>query len=930
MTAPPPPRVNRLIIEALLDAHAQKLVTRRLVLVRGLYPEHAPAAFAAKVGNETRRVHVSQQNSVLGIVDAWRQHRTDASREDDVLVITTDVADRQLGWDVKGHAVRQHTLAVENAEIVKQRFGVKDLDPRLYRETWLLEALLDAEPAGGWPRPGTLLTRDTAMRSLLVARLGLGFPETPGTGTTIDADTLLGWSLTPAGPGRFTDLPARERKELSDWLSETTGPAVGVLMSLVESGHGHDAMARGLLGAALADPETGPDTVLAVGGLFGQARRDAILAFAHTVAGTLTRWIGEARHSERAHRRVLDVIDRADQLADGAGLTQTLRAGHFLRSSFVAQTHHFVDALGQSPGTAEAALAELRTHALAALAPERLALADMAVRIARWLKTPPADVPSVAQGVRTHLAVWGWVDRALNALWAGDPDGDPVVDRAYRQLYAAARARRDALDEQFAARLVPWARTADAHHTGGCLLVENVLTEVALPLLLPGTAPLLVLLDGMSSAAAVQIGEEAERDGWIEAVPRSAAAPADGVQRLAAVSMLPSVTRVSRTSLFTAAAAKGGQHEETAGFTAYWKRHHRTAHLFHKAAIAGVSGQRLTDELAAALASDAVVGVVLNTIDDALDHGQQGERTQWRIGDITFLRELLAGARSYGRPVLLVADHGHVLDRGTPAPARPAGAESARWRTGAADAGEVELTGPRVLEGAGTIVAPWREDIRYTPRKSGYHGGASLAEMTVPLLVLLPEPDLLPSGWQILPREQTIPPWWSERPAGSFDTPAAPPAAEAERPAGAAPRRRGRKDEQPAREGLFAESDLPTGRHAAATAADEPGTLGARVVASEVFAAQRIFVRKGPAAQEVAAVIDALADAGETMSPAALATAIGAGSRVKRNMDGFVATLQRLLNVEGYPVLTLADSGRTVRIDVRLLRTQFQLEGDRS
>ncbi|WP_289479215.1 PglZ domain-containing protein, partial [Klebsiella pneumoniae] len=86
--------------------------------------------------------------------------------------------------------------------------------------------------------------------------------------------------------------------------------------------------------------------------------------------------------------------------------------------------------------------------------------------------------------------------------------------------------------------------------------------------------------------------------------------------------------------------------------------------LFHKASIGGPSGHRLAEELITALASEAVVGVVLNTIDEALDHGQQGERTQWRINDITFLRTLLAAAKNYGRPVLLVADHGHVLERG--------------------------------------------------------------------------------------------------------------------------------------------------------------------------------------------------------------------------------------------------------------------------
>ena len=48
--------------------------------------------------------------------------------------------------------------------------------------------------------------------------------------------------------------------------------------------------------------------------------------------------------------------------------------------------------------------------------------------------------------------------------------------------------------------------------------------------------------------------------------------------------------------------------------------------------------------------------------------------------------------------------------------------------------------------------------------------------------------------------------------------------------------------------------------------------------------------------------------------------------RAGRNPDGFAATLQRLLNVEGYPVLGLADGGRTLRLDQELLRQQFGLD----
>ncbi|MFD9862311.1 BREX-2 system phosphatase PglZ [Streptomyces alboflavus] len=916
------PPVGRRTVEALLAAYAKGLNARRLVLVHGRYADNAAPEFSVKVDEETRRVRVSHQSSVLGILGEWAEHQ-EKSGDTDLLVVTTGVDDDQLGWDLRGHAVKRGTLTVDNAEIVMQRFGATSLDPRLYArdEAWLLEGLLDAEPGQGWERGRAVLTRDDAVRALVAARLGLGGDGNDGAAgqdVVVDADTLLAWSRTPAGPLRFAELGQTERTEIKKWLGETAGPAVPVLMSLAEAGRGQDAMALGLLGAALRTPEASPDTALAVGGLFGQVmpRRGELEAFTEAVEGTLIRWIGEAQATPAARQRVFAVLDRADELADQAGLTSRLTSHRFLPSSFAAQLRQVAAAARQSPDAAQAALDELNAHALVKLYADRHRAADMSVRIARRLALPAPPVASVAAGVQAHLADWGWVDRALAVLWAGDPGGDHGAAQDFRALYEQAQVQRECLDEEFAGRLAAWSEHATAQFPGGCLLVENVLPEVVKPVADTGAAPLVLVLDGMTSAIAVQLGEEAEREGWTEAVPR----PTEGKirRRMAAVSMLPSVTAVSRASLLTATAVKGGQTAESSGFASFWKKQRRETLLFHKAGIGGGAGRYLSEDVVAALATDAVVGVVLNTIDDALDKGQQGQRTRWSADDITYLRELLALAKGYGRPVVLVSDHGHVLERGnSDGPANSADAAAARWRTGTAREGEVQLTGPRVWEGGGTIVAPWRENIRYTGRRAGYHGGAALAEVTVPVLVLLPDKALLPKGWDVLPREQATPVWWQ----ASAPEEAVLAAEQRGKPA-VAPKP-GARRARPEGEGLFAETDLKVPSPPAKATPAAPATLGKRVVSSEVYEAQKEYVRKAPEANVVAAVIDALAEAGETMSPAALASAISATGRVRRNIDGFIATLQRLLNVEGYPVLGFIDAGHTVRLDVRLLRDQF-------
>ncbi|MFE9763258.1 BREX-2 system phosphatase PglZ [Streptomyces sp. NPDC005808] len=918
--APAAPRVGRRTVEALLAAHKDSLRERSLVLIHGRYVPGAPTRFTTTVDEEPRRVLVRDESSVLGVMAAWHDHR-DMAGPGDVLVVTTGMDDEQLGWDLRGRAVHRRTLTVENAEVVTQRFGATGLDVRMYGMEWLLEALLEAEPSDtGWPRVGGLLTLDTALRALTVQRLGLG-ETAPGPGTqtqpaTLDTDTLLAWSRTPAGPLRFAELPPTERAELKKWLGDTAGPAAPVLLSLAEAGLGQDAMALGVLAAALRDPAVAPDTALAIGSLFGQVmpRRAALSAFTDAVEGTLTRWIAQARTSQAARQKVFAVLDRADELAGTAGLADTLASSRFLPTGFAAQLGRTVAEARRSSAAGETALADLAGHGLAALYPDRVQVAEMAVRVARWLERAEPAVPTVDEGIRSQVTDWGWADRALTLLWAGDPGGDLTTARELRGLYEQGRARRERLDEQFARRLAAWSVHATAHQPNGALVIENVLESVVRPLTGAG-APLVVVLDGMSCAVAIQLGEEMEREGWREVAPR----PAEGqpAGRMAAVSMLPSVTRTSRASLLTGEPVRGGQSVETAGFSAFWKRRRKEAALFHKADVGGETGHALSHELMGALASEAVVGVVLNTIDDALDKGQQGRGTAWALDDMTHLRDLLSAARGYGRPVVLVADHGHVLERGSrseSAAMSVTGAVSPRWRTGGqAQDGEIEIRGPRVLEGGGTVVVPWREDIRYTGRKAGYHGGVSLAEVTVPVLALVAVAEQTPKGWEGLPRERSTPAWWNEPVPGADPAPTAVPEAGSDEPAvPTAPRR-----------DASVTAGVVHARQSSPTAMQATTGLGSEVVASEVYEAQKEYVRKAPEAKVVAAVIDALVAAGGTMSPAALAAAISATGRVRRNIEGFVATVQRLLNVEGYPVLGFVDAGHAVKLDIPLLRDQF-------
>lgn len=909
------------------------LVSARYVGSRSGLEVSVPASGGPNA--RTYQVSVTDQPSVLGVVDAWHRHRTDGNSDGDrgdVLVVTTAAGEADLGWELRRHALRGKVWTVDRAELVRSRFQAPAADPRIARKEWLVDGLLAAEPATGWRPVGGVLTLDLATAALVAARLGV---EADRDGW--DITSLLDWSRRPGAPDRYATLDQAEQDGIAGWLADQVGPGASLLLALAASGRGRDAMPLGVICSLAALPGVPAEAAMALGGLLGgvTSRPGDLRSLAAAVGGTLTRWASEAAGAREPWdsdpgMRVLDVVHRADELAVRAGLTAALSGHALLPSSLDHQVRQLARALtapvdpaapsGDDIAAAETALTTIARHELVQLDTRRLDVATMAVRLQRWLATPEVPVTTVADALRRQAASWGWVDRALDLVWSGDPSGDGATEAAYRRVHDAARARRDHLDEQFAACLVTWAEHACSAQPGGCLLIEDVLATIVAPLARrDDPAPLVLVLDGMSSAVATELAAQAQARGWTEVSPHRG-------RRAAAVSMLPSVTRFSRTSLLSGRAVSGDQSSEDDGFTGFWTRHGHQGRLFHKGDLPGRAGQRISDTVMEALSGDAVVGIVLNTIDDALDHGQEGDRTGWTLRRVTYLHDLLDAARGYGRPVVLTSDHGHVLDRSSPGegPTTTDGVQSARWRTGVPGPGETAVTGPRVLATGGAggvggqVVLPWRETIRYTPRKAGYHGGAALAEVTVPVAVFLPDPDRMPAGWSPLGPDDVTPPWWSGR-SGQTTGPA-----QVEIQHAPVPRRR-RPAPPTQGDTLFEAAGLDLSAQPAPdqrTAQVPQASLGQRVAASEVYAAQKTFIRKPPDKQDVARVIDVLAAASGTLPVATVATLVG---RAGRRADQVVVMLERLLNVEGYEVLARIDGGRTLRLNLDLLRQQFRL-----
>lgn len=903
------PAANQAVVEGELR-RAARLVERekrleRALLLRAAAEWRGPTEVRA--GQAVARV--APCPTVLSVLDAISAPREPGT----YLVVLTPCDDDELGLSVLSCAVENAVRPINRWDLVAEDFGARLLDPRLSKSEWrwLAESLLDAKPReGGWRRlAGPLLTLETALNRLTAVR----FSSTSGSGGAADEEqldgaALLEWTLADHRVARFATLRQEERDGLGQWLSETVGPVARVIFRMMRAGQLADAVPLGLAVSELYAPHAdGTDVITArvraeERFFGGQAPSHADMrSFAEASESLVVRWSlgGNARLAG-------DLCDRAQQVLRGLGAEQLAGASPILDAGFDARLAALTEVIAQAlplPRASdlvalEAAWERLGEHRRTVARSREVGTAAAAVRLTRWLALPAGEPRTLRDGATTYLRDHAWVDRALAHVERADTARVPSARAAYGMLYEAVRERRTAFDRAFAKRLAAWSERSG--ETEDLVLAENLLERVARPVA-DRRPPLIIVLDGMSAAVACELAEDiVSTRRWIEAGRHD-----DG--REPAIATIPSVTRFSRTSLLCGTLRGGGQTEEKAGFATFWRG--RPSVLFHKGELRGGPGAHLAEPVLTAIRElPKVVGVVLNTIDDALDRGREDGQPHWRLSDIAYLPSLLDEAWRIGRPVILTSDHGHVLDHNDDL--HPASAESARYRLGAPGAGEIEIRGPRVLAGE-SIVSAWDERIRYTARRAGYHGGASPAEMVIPILVFVPSTELVPSRWAEYGTPVHAPVWW--------DTPVSSTATAQGRANAVGWKAKGKAVSRPS-ETLFGIEDLAVGGVPAEAVSD-----GVRVASSELLAAQRTFVRRAPEGPEIARLVDALVAAGGKLPVTNVAALM---DQPVFRMSGYLAQVAKLLNVDGYVVLAETDGGRTVELNVALLREQFF--GDRS
>jgi hypothetical protein len=821
-----------------------------------------------------------------------------------VTVLVTALADKDLGEDVLARLAKGQLFAIDPWQIVKELYQAQTVDPRLRPHGWIAERLLDLAAAQTpSPASGGYLDAEAVWPLLLERLIGLA-------GDRPDLVALLRWSAAADNVQQFRRLPDEPRRAVESWLAVQVGPAASAVLRCVAALDGPDALAVGLVLGVVHDLKAGGRLDRAAG------RLERFLGGQTPEAGVLNRWHAAAAEAVRlldCEARVRgQQLHRADEILCEVQAEDYAHVSDVLPRGFDQRLARLGDLLGKAvDGGADLgeplreARDAVRRHDQARRESRQLERVEMALRLVRWLKAADAAEPvSLAEAAHDYLAYGGFVDWARSVLRTGDPVRS--LSEGFARLVSRVAERREAQNRRFAELL----RDQEAAGRPGTdpVRVERILDEVVAPL--AAHAPvLLVLLDGMSAAVARELLADVTRMDWVPLGP-------EGQPVRPGLATIPCVTEASRASLFCGRLCTGSADDEAAGFAGHpglraQCRGGQPPVLFHKIALQEATDASLAANVRESIASSQkrVVGVVVNAVDDHLLKGEQLD-LRWTRDEIKVLPSLLYEAHSARRVVVLLSDHGHLLDQQTQQ--RP-GEGGERWRPGdgqPAD-GELLVQGPRVLLADGhRLIAPWNERIRYGARKNGYHGGLTPQEMLIPIAVLA-VPDLQLPGWSETP--DATPGWWEETPAA---TPA-PASVPAVKPPRKPPETLWDLAEQ---ESLPAVTEVPPAKEPAGPA--QPVWVAALLACSLFTEQKRLGGRTVPTDEEFAKLLTILDGAGGKLTAPALARRLGTAPF---RLPGLLASMQRVLNVEGYAVLGRDAASDTVELDRGLLLRQFDL-----
>ena len=873
----------------------------------GLHAAHSWAA-PSEVEFDFGVARVVRADTVFQV----RQALASAEQGNGRIILLTKLQQGDLGNDVVARLARSRLFPVDHWASLCALFKAKELD-RSICDPALAQALMEYAPADGYPPVSAgLLDAGTVWRAVNRHVFDMGESEP-------DLVSLLLWAPSKAGPTRYLTVAEELRASLRQRLTSSLGDAADSILRFVDSGAGTDSLALAVICQVVFG--TGDEKTLdaaaarmeqfhrhkpipqGIGRALGRVAADAIADLDRKddprIAGKhldrADELLRKLRCDDHAHRNRLTVLGYEQRL-DRFGVQ--------------------IEAALNSPGEAATERCEqlqlgVAAHRIAKLGrkAEQVARTEMALRLVRWLAQPIPSATSFADMVGLYRKELAFVDWAREAICRGEHVAG--LSKAYLRLDRAVLARRHEFNHAFARSLADWASVGSA--AKDIFGVEDVLTQVVAPVAGADNRVLLIVLDGMSWAVCHELLEDIRRDHWFEATPDETSPP------VPVIAAIPSVTSYSRTSLLSGRLERGEASAEKRNFEAHPslqqrcdKRHPPL--LFHKKDVSEGARGAVGDDLSRAILSpnNRIVGVVVNAIDDFLSKSDQMPMV-WSVSRISPLGALLKRARDSGRVVVLASDHGHVWHR--PDAKSYSSDEGSRWRASIGEPrdGELLLTGGRVRddEGRPAVIAPWVETLYYGRQQNGYHGGITPQEMVCPL-VLLTDKSSAYSG--LFTCEHPKPEWWFPQPNAECGMRNA----ESETVRVRAPGQQTLFDGLP--DELPAVAPIPRSALRVPHSREWVG----RLLASEAYKGQKDLIRRhAPEDDVVRRCLEALDQSGGIMTPTAFAKAADVPAA---RLDGLIARIQRLLNVDGYEILTLSRNENRIELNVTKLKRQFDLE----
>lgn len=838
------------------------------------------------------------------------------------LVLLSKFDDIHLAKDVLARLWRNEPQRISPWKTLQQLINVSDIDPRLTKPNsrWIADAMLSSFNQYHQKIDfGDVLDLENAWRSLAIAYLD--YHE-----LTVDLPSLFKWAVTHEASELVRDLPDDLKANLGEWVRPSCPRFSGLLEVLLDDKHADDLLAIGLACSVMFNRRLESSKLVDLQTLFSGRG----LFFGRFLSGKKEHEKHLTEFGAEAERTALKLIDdglfkelsgslsKAEQILASLDFSDAYEISKILPASFNQRLGNYAAALEFSLKTkdiigAEHALVMLQHHALATQPAQRTQIdrAKMALRLLRWLVKTEADGLSVNSILAQYISEGGFVDWARSHIWAGDIH--EALGKVYQTLTDKVREKRESQNREFSQELIRIARGDQL--APEFIPVENAIEKIVAPIaqLKP---VLLLVLDGMSQAVYRELLQDLLNHNWIELSDSNLSMN----QHKCLVAALPTVTEVSRCSLLSGVLSQGVAADEKKAFSQHplLKKIASTKFppvLLHKQDIQQPGSGDLAGDARALIAGTEhrVLAVVINAIDDQLASSSQVS-VDWTLEKVRLCKYVLEAARESGRVVVITSDHGHVLDHNSQYQ-HTQSERGERYQLDAAHLSdnEVKVAGERVMTATKSVILPWREQLRYTKTKNmGYHGGGSLQEVVIPLgvFVSITDRDAL-SGWAEIP--SYLPDWWSED---------ASVVAEVAKPLLAPLVKKNVKTKLTEAVTEKMKDLFDVGSTDTQTSTGSVDWLDKLFVSAVYKNAKQRAGRSAIKDEQLKPILELLIQNNNQVMEAALLRYL---SIPKVRLPGIMSGAQRVLNIDGYPVLSFERDSQTIKLKIDDLRKQFEL-----